>query len=63
MTDDFIAGGILPSNDLTGDTDFDQNDVDSDDFLDDEDTQLGVLTETSELLDIDDEDVSLEERE
>ena len=59
MTDDFLARGILPSNDLTGDADFDQNDVDSDDFLDDEDAQLGALTETSELLDI---DASLKER-
>jgi hypothetical protein len=58
MSDDFVAGGILPLNDNVIDADaFDPDAVESDDFLDDsedellaEDAPLGILADEDEDL-------------
>ena len=53
MTDDFL-GGVLPADDLTGDTDFDPNAVESDDFLDDP-KELALDSDVLAIADEDDD--------
>lgn len=40
MSDDFVAGGIIPDEETSEDDEFDPNAISSDDFLDDEDDLL-----------------------
>lgn len=43
MTDDFVADGILPSDVISGDGEFDPNEFESDDILDDVDGEVDPL--------------------
>lgn len=62
MTDDFLAGGILPIDDASDETSFDADAVGSDIFLDDvPDAPLDAVVAPPGLLDIDDDDDLLEE--
>ena len=62
MTDDFLAGGVLPIDNASDDTEFDADAVSSDVFLDDvPDAPLDAVTAPLGILDIDDDDDLLEE--
>jgi hypothetical protein len=64
MSDDFLAGDILASDDLAADADFDPNAVDSDAFLDDPKEDVLDVDLDGDLLgegDEDDEDDMFED--
>lgn len=48
MSDDFLAGGVLPGDDALVDAD-DPNAVSSDAFLDELDLPLGIFEEDDEM--------------
>jgi hypothetical protein len=60
MSDDFLPGGILPTDDtVSGGDEFDPNAVDSDDFLDDPEDAIDPLEDIPPGLVEDDEDDDL----
>ena len=56
MSDDFLVGGILPSDDVSSDGEFDPNAVDSDAFLDDPEDVLDPLEDVPPGLLVEDDD-------